>query len=71
MGANVPRPGEGVVGVADGAPSFSEIGITTSKDGVVTITGRTNDMTLRPEICVLPRLFDADVGHVQKRVPFS
>jgi hypothetical protein len=54
VGAAVPPPGQGVVGNSDGPSTFSEITVETSKDGVVTIAGRQDDVTFDPETCLLP-----------------
>jgi hypothetical protein len=54
-GASVPKPGNGVTGNVDRVDGFSEITITTSTDGVVTVRYR-NDRhpAYVEESCQLP-----------------
>ena len=54
VGAIVPVRGESVNGFADGPSSSSSIEITTSNDGVVTISTAQNGVSASPEVCQLP-----------------
>ncbi len=54
VGAVVPVRGESVSGHGDGPSSSPSIEITTSADGVVTISAAQNGVGASPEVCQLP-----------------
>jgi hypothetical protein len=54
IGAIVPAEGQAVSGIADGPKSSASIEITTSQDGVVTISSTKNAGRERREVCQLP-----------------
>jgi hypothetical protein len=54
IGAAVPPRGQGVNAYGDGATSSASMDISTSQDGVVTITVAKDRVSTEPEVCVLP-----------------